>query len=198
MTNFQTREEWLQAGVNELRTSFDMINKALPKRIRVACGFPLNAKRSKAIGECWASDNSADKTIEILISPTIADPIDVFAVLVHELCHSTSGAMNHGINFQKVANAMLLESCADPDLPMTKNAWKSTRGNAQFASAYGDLINGLGLYPHGELSYSDRKVQGTRMIKASCPVCGYTVRLTGKWLAQGLPSCPTDGETFTV
>jgi len=195
MTNFQTREEWLQAGVNELRTSFDMIGKPLPKKIRVACGFPLNAKRSKAIGECWASDNSADKAIEILISPTIADVVDVFAVLVHELCHSTSGAMNHGINFQKAATAMLLEPCGDP---AAKNAWKSTRGNAQFASAYGDLIKGLGAYPHGELSYSDRKVQGTRMIKASCPTCGYTVRLTNKWLTFGLPSCPQDGETFTV
>lgn len=195
MTNFQTREEWLQAGVNELRTSFDLIGRPLPKRIRVACGFPLNAKRSKAIGECWASDNSADKTIEILISPTIADPIDVFAVLVHELCHATSGAMNHGINFQKTAAAMLLEPTGNPNV---KNAWKSTRGNSEFAAAYADLIAGLGDYPHGELSYSDRKVQGTRMIKAYCPVCGYTVRLTGKWLAQGLPICPTDGEMFTV
>jgi hypothetical protein len=195
MTNFQTREEWLQAGVSELRTSFDLINKALPKRIRVACGFPLNAKRSKAIGECWASDNSADKTIEILISPTIADPIDVFAVLVHELCHSTSGAMNHGVNFQKAAAAMLLEPTGDP---AAKNAWKSTRGTPDFATAYAGLIAGLGTYPHGELSYSDRKVQGTRMIKASCPHCGYTVRLTNKWLTFGLPICPQDGETFVI
>jgi len=116
-------------------------------------------------------------------------------VLVHELCHSTSGAMNHGINFQKAATAMLLEPCGDP---VAKNAWKSTRGTAEFATAYGDLIGGLGLYPHGELSYADRKVQGTRMIKASCPTCGYTVRLTNKWLTFGLPSCPQDGETFTV
>jgi len=193
--NYQTREEWLQAGVAELRTSFDLIGKPLPQKIRVACGFPLNAKRSKAIGECWASDNSADKTIEILISPTIADPTEVFAVLVHELCHATAGAMNHGINFQKAASAMLLEPTGNPDV---KNAWKSTRGNAQFAHAYADLLAALGTYPHGELSYSDRKVQGTRMIKASCPACGYTVRLTGKWLAQGLPICPTDGEMFTV
>jgi uncharacterized Zn finger protein (UPF0148 family) len=56
----------------------------------------------------------------------------------------------------------------------------------------------LGAYPHGELSYSDRKVQGTRMIKASCPHCGYTVRLTNKWLTFGLPICPQDGETFTI
>ena len=192
---YQTREEWLQAAVAELRTSFDLIGRPLPKRIRVACGFPLNAKRSKAIGECWASDNSADKTIEILISPTIADPIDVFAVLVHELCHSTSGAMNHGVNFQKAATAMLLEPTGNP---AAKNAWKSTRGTPDFATAYAELIVGLGAYPHGELSYSDRKVQGTRMIKASCPACGYTVRLTQKWLTFGLPICPQDGEYFTV
>ena len=195
MSNYQTREEWLQAAVAELRTSFDLIGRPLPKRIRVACGFPLNAKRSKAIGECWASDNSADKTIEILISPTIADNIDVFAVLVHELCHATAGAMNHGVNFQKAAAAMLLEPTGNPSV---KNAWKSTRGNKDFAAAYGDMIMGLGVYPHGELSYSDRKVQGTRMIKASCPQCGYTVRLTQKWLTFGLPICPQDNQEFTV
>ena len=73
--SYQTREEWLQGAVAELRNSFDLIGKPLPKKIRVACGFPLNAKRSKAIGECWASDNSADKAIEILKSTPDIDTV---------------------------------------------------------------------------------------------------------------------------
>jgi hypothetical protein len=70
-----TREQWLESALTELRPLFTALGKPLPKQIRVACGFPLNAKRSKAIGECWASTASADKTIEILISPTIARPL---------------------------------------------------------------------------------------------------------------------------
>lgn len=36
-----------------------------------------------------------------------------------------------------------------------------------------------------------KKKQSTRMIKASCPECGYTVRVTRKWLdTAGAPICP--------
>lgn len=181
---YATREEWLTAAIEELRPVFIAVGKPLPQAIRVACGFPLNAKRSKAIGECWIASASADGVIEILISPVLADPRAVFEVLVHELCHATSGAFNHGVNFQRVASLMLLEACGAGSQP-----WKSTRGTADFAQTYGAIIDGLDAYPHGQLTYTDRKVQGTRMLKACCPSCGYTVRLTTKWAAQGLPTC---------
>jgi hypothetical protein len=48
------------------------------------------------------------------------------------------------------------------------------------------------------LSLTTRKKQSTRMLKAVCSRCGYTVRLTSKWayMADGktpnLPQCPTD------
>ena len=189
---YNTREEWLTAAIEELRPVFDAVGKPLPKAIRVACGFPLNAKRSKAIGECWIASASADGVIEILISPVLADPVAVFEVLVHELCHATSGAFNHGVNFQKVASLMLLQACGTG-----KETWKSTRGTTEFVNSYGALINGLDTYPHGQLTYTDKKVQGTRMIKACCPSCGYTIRLTDKWVKQGLPTCPC-GDDFAI
>jgi hypothetical protein len=37
------------------------------------------------------------------------------------------------------------------------------------------------------------KKQSTRMLKAECPECGYTIRLAKKWAEVGLPSCPSDG-----
>lgn len=189
---YATREEWLTAAIEELRPVFAAVGKPLPAAIRVACGFPLNAKRSKAIGECWIASASADGVIEILISPVLADPVLVFEVLVHELCHATSGAFNHGINFQKAASLMLLQPCG-----AGKQPWKSTKGTTEFAIEYGQLIDGLGVYPHGQLTYTDRKTQGTRMLKASCPSCGYTVRLTTKWAAQGLPTCVC-GDTLAL
>ena len=42
-----------------------------------------------------------------------------------------------------------------------------------------------------------RAVGGTRLLKASCPDCGYTVRVTQKWIDVGLPVCPC-GETLEV
>jgi hypothetical protein len=158
----------------------------VPTRIRPACGFPLGSKRSKAIGQCWADTASADSTVEILIAPTLANPVEVFEVLVHELCHATAGAMNHGVNFQRVASSMGLEACGTG-----KETWKSTKGDASFLPAYQAMIDGLGAYPHAALSFADaKKTQGTRMLKACCPSCGYTVRLTQKWADQGLPTCP--------
>ena len=190
----ETREQWLSAAVNELRPLFQMANKPLPQNIRVTCGFPSNARRSGAIGECWADTASADKHFEILISPTQDNPRRVFDVLVHELCHATDGAMNHGINFQKAAALMHLQ----PANTSGKQAWKATVPASTFDEAYNDIIGSLGAYPHAALSMTERKVQGTRMLKAFCPTCGYTVRLTQRWATLGLPTCPIDGDLFTL
>jgi hypothetical protein len=34
------------------------------------------------------------------------------------------------------------------------------------------------------------KPQGSRMIRAGCSCCGYTIRLSALWIAIGLPTCP--------
>lgn len=188
---FNTREEYLTQAVQELRPVFTAVGKPLPAKIRVACGFPLDAKRSKAIGQCWADKNSADGSVEILISPQLADPFLVMCVLVHELCHATAGAMNHGVAFQAAAHLMHLEPIGGG-----REAWKSTRGSATFKPTFGDIIQSLGDYPHAALTFSTRKTQGTRMLKAECN-CGYTIRLTNKWAAQGLPTCVCGG-TFQL
>jgi hypothetical protein len=186
------REDWLSAAVSELRPFFDAVGASLPANVRVTCGFPSNAKRSGAIGECWADTASADKTFEVLISPTLDEPLRVFDVLVHELCHATAGAMNHGANFQKVAAAMHLVPSAGP------KGWKATGRGADFEANFGAIVTSLGPYPHAALTMSERKVQTTRMLKAVCPSCGYTVRLTAKWAALGLPSCPVDSDTLNL
>ena len=186
------REDWLSAAVSELRPFFEAVGKPLPANVRVTCGFPSNAKRSGAIGECWADTASADKTFEVLISPVLDDPAKVFEVLVHELCHATAGAMNHGVNFQKVANLMHLAPSP------TKAGWKATGKAATFDSVYGEIIKSLDAYPHAALSMTTKKTQGTRMLKAVCPSCGYTVRLTSKWAALGLPSCPQDDDILNL
>lgn len=186
-----TREEWLIAAVEELRPLFAAYAPApAAARIRVSCGFPSSWKRSKALGECWIDDASADKTHEILIAPTVANPRDVVAILIHELCHTLPGAFNHGRAFATAADAMRL-------VPSANRGYKSTSPAPAFDDMYRAIIDGLGSYPHAELSTSQRKVQPTRLLKAMCPSCGYTVRLTAKWANVGMCTCPC-GDTLNL
>ena len=196
-----TREDWLTDATAQLRPIFDLIGKPLPKRIRVATGHPLNFKRNRRLGDCHAAGDSADKSIEICVSPTVAKPLDVFTVLLSQLCRATSGALSYGTAYAAVATEMGLV----PTNTATLDAWKTCKGNAQFATLYGDMIAGLGDYPHAALGVADTRTQGTRMLKAYCPTCAadnpssyYTVRLTSKWAAMGLPSCPLDNTVFTL
>jgi hypothetical protein len=81
------------------------------------------------------------------------------------------------------------------------------------------LLPKLGAYPHGAITGrgeivvpptepgdkpvilrpDDRpKKQSTRLLKAECPQCGYTIRLSKKWADLGLPTCPTDGAALAL
>lgn len=182
-----TREDWLLAAVVALTPAFAAAGLTVPA-VRVSCGFPSNAKRSGAIGECWSAKASNDRTVEILVSPTVDQPRAVLEVLVHELVHA-SGHMNHGARFGK--------ACATVGLMPTGSSWKSTKGDSTFDSRYQAVLSGLGAYPHAKLNMrAEVKTQPTRMLKAVCG-CGYTIRLTAKWAAKGLPTCPC-GDSFTL
>jgi len=59
------------------------------------------------------------------------------------------------------------------------------------------MVKFIGEYPHGAISYSNRRKQTTRMIKVVCPACDYTVRVSQKWIEVGLPTCAC-GEEMEV
>ena len=75
-----TREAWLEEAMSEVSVQFKRLGFPLPKRIRVTCGFTSGGTRKRPggkvlIGECWDSSRSGDKSFEIMVSPTEADPI---------------------------------------------------------------------------------------------------------------------------
>lgn len=175
-----TREDWLTAAVNLLRPRFDAVGSPVAQNIRVACGFPSTAVRSGTVGETWADTASRDRTIEILISPVLDNPVQVLETLIAQLCHATPGALNTGATYRATAQAMGLE-------PL-RSDFKSVRGNQDFAETYAPVLSALGLYPHAALVMSAKQKQQTRMLKAVCS-CGYTIRLTQKWADKGLPTC---------
>lgn len=176
----------MTAGIGALRPRFADAGYTVPDNIKVTCGWPSRAalaRKNQRIGECWSDTESDGKVFEVFISPTLAEPVKVLDVLTHELVHATVGvAAKHGKPFKRCALAVGLEG-----------KMRATVAGDALRGVLEGYTRDLGAYPHHELKHmvnGDRK-QGTRLIKAECGVCGYTVRVTRKWLdAAGAPLCP--------
>ncbi len=187
--NHQTRESWLAAAVALTRPTVETLAGAsLPARIRIACGFPSTFTRSGTLAECWADTESADQTYEVLISPTLADPAAVLAQVLGAIAHTAPGAMSPTSN-------TYTELAANLGLCPVGDSWRQVQGAEDFAQEYDTVLQSLGAYPHAAILTGSKKTQTTRMLKLTCPLCGYTIRTSGKWIATGLPVCH-DGTEF--
>lgn len=178
-----TREAWLTAAVKALTPVLEATGAAVPP-VRVSVGFPGGRGRKNAvIGQCWAAEAASDGVAQVFISPTIVDGVQVLATLLHELIHAVDGNRSgHRGAFAQIAREVGLQS------PMTA----TTPGEALTARLTA-ILDGLGMFPHAALKAGHNgahKPQGTRMLKVECPVCGYVVRTTSKWLDTGVPTCP--------
>jgi hypothetical protein len=104
----------------------------------------------------------SDQTHEILISPVIDDPVRVLGILVHELAHASTDGDGHKGRFPALVR-----------LPSLEGKPTATVEGEKFKAEYQPLLDDLGAYPHAKLNAgTNRKVQGTRMLKAACPVAG--------------------------
>jgi hypothetical protein len=101
------REAWLHAVTAALREPFKQLGYPIPDKVRLSCGFPSVhgiAAMSPRVGECWSSTYSGDGHHEILVSPVIADNMNVAGVLTHELIHAAVGGEHgHKGPFRKLA-----------------------------------------------------------------------------------------------
>lgn len=178
-----TREAWLEAAIDKLRPWFITNGYTVPQNVRVTCGFPSRSAmpaRKQRIGECWSDTASKGKVFEIFISPFLDKPLDVAAVLAHELVHATVGLkVGHKAPFKRCAVAIGLEG------RMT-----ATKAGEKFISWFNDQV--FSVYPHQRMIAKPHdKKQTTRLIKCQCGGCGYTVRTTRAWLDNaGAPICP--------
>jgi len=172
------REEWLTRLAKQIEPMFGM---SIPS-YRVACSWPsksATSAKNRRIGECWSPDCSEDKTTEIMISMGIDNPATVAETLTHEMVHAIVGNKHgHKTPFKRCAIGIGLEG------KMT-----ATHAGTELKERLNALIEDLPPYPHARITATNKKKQGTRMLKASCK-CGYTVRLTQKWADLGAPICP--------
>lgn len=194
----ESREAWLQAVVDLARPVFERAGAVIPGRVRVSCGLPsVGGFRStkRVIGEAWSSVASSDEHFEVFVSPTIDDPRQVVAVLLHELVHTAVGlGCGHRGRFPLVAGAVGLVG-----------PWTSAKASEALDVSIGKWCARLGPYPHAKLAKmtNGKKKQSARLVKCWCAECGYTMRVTLKWILVAAPvcfnaECPQEGSAMEV
>lgn len=196
------RADWLEEALTILRRRFTRLGYTVPANVRVSFGWPRGSHgKGRAIGQCWSAVASTDGHNEIFISPELGVPANVsedekvarscriLDVLAHELVHATVGVeASHGPVFKQCAEKIgltgkMTATVASDDF----NRWAAT------------IIAGIGTFPGGGLTEAGRRKQTTRLLKCSCPACGYTARVTNKWICDaGAPICPADDKTMEV
>lgn len=182
------REAWLLAATENLRSCLFKQHGAEVPNVRVSVGFPGGRSPKKAIGQYWPSQACIDATASVFVSPVLHEPLRALDVLVHELVHAVHPEAGHKGPFAKLAKAIgltgkMTATVAGPELELRLNA----------------LASELGPYPHAGINLSDRKKQTTRLNKAECSACGYTCRVTKKWLELvGPPLCPCNSEPMAM
>lgn len=184
MTNYTTREDWLNAFVAESRPVFSGAGYPLPEHVRVSIGFTSGGRRGKSIGECWADTASDDGHFEIFLRPSMHGASRIADVLTHELCHAAVGLeAGHGKPFKACAEAVGLEG------KMTS----TTAGDAWYRWAL-PVLGALGPMPYAALNdglSSAKPKQKTNLLKVECPACGWLARVTAKHInAHEHLNCP--------
>ncbi len=211
----ETGEAWLRRAEHALRPMFTRAGLIVPDNIRYAIAFPSAGSRSSTIGECWYAAASSDNRHTIIVRTDQTEPVDVLAILIHELLHaSLPPGTGHGPVFRKHMDKLMLTGPATATtltfagrLAMAELITFGYSGIGSLTALgtvpWGQLRWGGATFgpggPGGEYGPADRpKPQGTRMLKADCSCCGYTIRITKKWADKGLPACPQDGNGLTL
>jgi hypothetical protein len=184
--NNSNRETWLNLMTDKyIRPMFASKGYTIPANIRMSCSLASGGIHTKkhqkrfTLGECYAPSMSSDDSIQIMIVPNLADSARVLDVLVHELVHATVGNKEgHNHVFKACANAVGLEG------KMT-----STNAGEWLKALINEWIKVEGEYPHATLATRYKK-QSTRLHKCDCIHCGYTMRISSKWLKLATPRCP--------
>lgn len=188
-----TREEWLLRAIDALRPDFEAIEAKLPSDIRVSIGWMGGrGKKVGVIGQCWMPEAVEDQQPAIFLIPTLKEPVDILAVLVHELVHASGQRQHRAGAFGKVAGKVGLVG-----------PWTGTSPSEPLKAKLAVLAEKLGPFPHSKITAgtltgkAGPRIQSTRMLKLVCPDCGYTVRTTRKWLDIATPGC-TNGHGVTI
>jgi hypothetical protein len=137
---------------------------------------------TKKLGECWSPTAAANKqTYQVFLNPRMTNPVQIAHTTIHELLHAVVGVeCGHRGPFAKLARALGFAG------QLTKSTWSP---EAELLCR--ERLLKLGPYPRPSFDalQAPKKKQKTRLLKVFCD-CGYTMRVTSKWLQVGIPCCP--------
>lgn len=198
-----TREDWLRQATIALRPLFKQAGYEVPGNVRVSVGFPSGRGRlDRVIGQCWSRVCSTDNHWEIFLTPTMDEQTKVLATLVHELGHTILPDAGHRKPFADLCRAMYLKgpwTATSPaegfDTEIEARVMAFVRWPFPHArmSIRGEILSPVPRDPGtpGEPEEPPGRIgkAGTRLLKCTCPECGYTVRVTRKWLDLAPPAC---------
>lgn len=189
-----TREAWLRVAVELFRPWFAVINRPLPKHVRISCGWGASGARAEnatILGVTLRADLSADAVSEVFISPEDADAGSMLETVLHELVHVQDNiASGHRGAFVETAKALGFRS-----------PWTETPPTPALTDALVGVARMMGAYPGAQITIPKRSAGGLTLTSAGngqtnrhgllkCPIDGYAVRTTKKWMALGMPFCP--------
>ncbi len=186
-----TREGWLLTATEVLdKDFFTSAGYELPEKLQVSCGFPRAA--SRAIGQCWDPETSADGTTQIFICPSLGDTVQVLSTLLHEMIHAAVGIkVGHRGAFRKLAKEFGL-------------AGKMTATFAEVGSELHlklkEIVSSLDKYPHAPMQKRIKKSVTSSWIRlVSTEVPEYRVTISSKILEEhGVPVDPWGSEMEPV
>lgn len=212
------RETWLNELATLMAPRFEELGHPLPP-FRVSIGFTSSGMNGGANGECWDKRTTADERFTILISPAEASSMAIAAILNHELIHAAVGLKEgHKGAFAVMMKATGMErpfttstpgdafrQWAQPlidklgDIPHSPLVIRQAQTRAKLVKREGGGLvpqEAPQVTPGGDASEPESNrppKQTTRMLKVACGECGYTARVSSKWLEVGPPHCPQHG-----
>ncbi len=185
INNHIARELWLQAAVTKLRPRYAAHGK-LPATIHAIVSWPRGSKTAigQFFGTTWVTNK---KDTYIAVSPAVKEPVEVLAILVHELIHAL-GINGHGADFKKPAQALGLEG-----------KMRATVAGADLIKDLTQVAKLLGPYPHvamHDAKAPKKKAKTKNSIRCVSPADEkYACWLSPKQFeAHGAPKCPISGK----
>lgn len=172
MRQMNTREDWLRACLTRVTAGWP-VGADLPENTRISLGFPAKrrGRGGSRVSEHYRPSDSEGGLWEIFISPTVGDALAVARIVAIEAARiATSRAPTEG----EVA-------------ALTERARR--------------VVETLPPYPHAAIKVAGAPAPdatgpvsrpGSRLLKVSCEGCGYTARITRRWLRVAVPACPGD------
>lgn len=164
MTPIDTREAWLNAALTRLTAGWPT-QAELPENVQISVGFPQRVARGETPAPCvhYTPSRSTGGVIELFVSPTLGDGLAVCRAIIECAAAIAAG----------------------------RPPGASELAALHFRAAA--VVKTLPRYPHEAMRVPAPPAPGetgSRYLLVRCGLCGYTVRVTRKWLNAGTPQCP--------